>query len=104
MTVQISGDIFTISTVEDLNRVQSIITTKFFEGTPKDVIIEKYFEETPHLEIYDRISDYPELMSEIVDRAVESETDYQTLDEASDALRNMYSALDDIYRIAQEWV
>ena len=104
MTVQVYGESYTINTVEDLNRVQSMITTKFFEDTPKDIIIDRYFEDTPHLEIYDRISNYSGLLEEIVDREVERRTDYQTLEEAAEALENMYSALDDIYGIAREWV
>ena len=105
MTVTMYGEIYTISTVEDLNKFQSKMTEKFFEErTDENAIIERYFEDTPHLEIYDRVSDYPDLMADIVDRAVESETDYQTLDEVSDALRNMGDALDCIYETAREWI
>jgi hypothetical protein len=105
MTVQISGDIFTINTVEDLNMVQSAITNKFFaEREDENAVIDRYFRETPILEIYDRVRENDDLLSEIVDRAVENRTDYQTLDEAADALDNMYSALDEIYSIAREWV
>ena len=104
ITVQISGEIYAISTVEDLTKVQSILTTKFMEQfLNEEEVIDRYFCETPRLEIYDRVSDYPEVMTEIVDRAVENETDYQSLDEASDALRGMAEALDNIYETAREW-
>ena len=105
MTVQVYGEIYTINTVEDLNRVQNTITSKFIqEQTDEEAIIEKYFNDTPKLEIYDMISGRPELVSEIVDREVERRTDYQSLEDAADALENMYSALDEIYGIAREWV
>ena len=104
ITVQISGEIYHIGSVEDLMNVHNILTTKFFEQSKdNDEVIDRYFRETPHLEIYDRVSDYPELMDEIVDRAVETETDYQTLDEVSDALSGMRDALDSIYEYAREW-
>ena len=104
ITVQISGEIYHISTVEDLTKVQNTLTQKFFEQyMDKEEVIDRYFCETPPLEIYDRVSDYPDIMSEIVDRAVECETDYSTLDEAADALRGMREALDEIYNYAREW-
>lgn len=105
ITVQVSGEIYGISTVEDLTKVQNMLTQKFFEQYDnEDEVIDRYFRDTPHLEIYDRVSDYPDLMGEIVDRAVERETDYGTLEEASDALRGMAETLDNIYSYAREWV
>lgn len=104
ITVQISGEIYHISTVEDLTKVQNTLTQKFFEQyMDKEEVIDRYFCETPHLEIYDRISDYSDLMDDIVDRAVELETDYQTLEEVSEALSGMRDALDSIYEYAREW-
>lgn len=105
ITVQVSGEIYGISTVEDLTKVQNMLTQKFFEQcNSEDEVIERYFRDTPHLEIYDRVSDYPDLMGEIVDRVVESKTDYSTLEEASDALSGMAEALNTIYDCAREWV
>lgn len=104
MTVQVYGEFYTINTVEDLSKVQSMMTEKFFEEkNNEEEIIDRYFFNTPHIEIYDRISDYPDLMSDIVDRAVENETDYQTLEEAAEALQNMGDALECIYETAREW-
>ena len=104
VAITIGGELYHINTVEELMNVQNILTTKFYEQSKdEEEIIERYFRDTPHLEIYDRVSDYPDLMSEIVDRAVENETDYQTLDEAADALRGMREALDEIYNYAREW-
>lgn len=104
ITVQISGELYHIGSVEDLMNVQNILTTKFYEQSKdEEEIIERYFRDTSHLEIYDRVSDYPDLMADIVDRAVESETDYQTLDEVSEALSGMRDALDSIYEYAREW-
>ena len=104
ITVQISGELYHIGSVEDLMNIQNILTTKFYEQSKdEEEIIERYFRDTPHLEIYDRVSDYPDLMTDIVDRAIESETDYQTLDEVSDALSGMRDALDSIYEYAREW-
>ena len=91
-----------ISTVEDLVNIQKIITTKFFEKCGNESV-EHYFENTPHLEIYDRICDYPELMDDIVDKAVEEETNYQTLEEVSQALSNMQDALDCIYNTSRDF-
>lgn len=105
MTVQVYGESYTINTVEDLNRVQNTITSGFIkEHENESAVVDRYFEDTPHLEIYDRISNYSGLLDEIVDREVEHRTDYQTLDEAADALESMQSALDEIYGIAREWV
>lgn len=105
ITVQVSGEIYGISTVEDLTKVQNMLTQKFFEQyNNEDDVIERYFRDTPHLEIYDRVCDNPDLMSEIVDRAVECETNYSTLEEVSDALSGMEDALESIYNYAREWI
>ena len=105
MTVQVYGENYTINTIEDLNRVQNMITNKFLEERgDENTIIERYFRDTPTLEIYDRVRENEELVSEIVDREVEHRTDYTSLEDAADALENMYSALDEIYNIAREWV
>ena len=105
ITVQISGAIYHIGTVDELTEVQNILTKKFFEQCQNEAeVVDRYFRETSHLEIYDRVSDYPDLMDDIVDKAVEIETDYQTLDEAVDALRGMEEALNNIYDYTRDWV
>ena len=96
ITVQISGEIYHISTVEDLTKVQNMITQKFFEQSKdEEEIIERYFRDTSRLEIYDRVSDYPELLDEIVDRAIDSETDYQKLQQIGNRLQEIKDLLDE---------
>lgn len=98
ITVVVSGDVYNVNTVEDLNNIQSMLTTKFFEQTKNnDAVIEEYLSETPYLEIYDRISDFSNLMDYIVDTAVSNETDYSTLEEVNQALSSMQDAMEAIY-------
>lgn len=105
MVVNIDGEAFIITSADELVSVQTRLSNKFFsEQNSEEEVIDRYFRETPRLEIYDRVSDYPELVDEIVDRAIEHETDYQTLDEVADALRSMGEALEGIYDYAREWV
>lgn len=105
ITVQISGEVYGISTVEDLTKVQNILTTKFIEQSTNNMeIIDRYFADTPDLEVYDYLSDnHSGLLEYIVDKAVEIETDYQTLEEAGMALSNMQDALDEIYNTARKY-
>lgn len=105
---------YEISNMETLAKFQALLTeevVKKIKTEPtedeKAAIIREYLEDVENGHgLYDFVEDIennmPRVFDEIVERALR-DTDYDTIDEITDALDNCKSALSDIYDIAREW-
>lgn len=119
MKVAINEVEYNVWNLDDFLNVQKVLNGCFSElmknqakeeaaDEMRTQIIEEYWSEARHnndvqREIYEGVVDIPALYDKVIEDALH-DTDYSSIDEMTEYLGQMEEAMDDIYRIAGDWV
>lgn len=105
---------YEIDTMETLAKFQAQLTEEVVKSIKSEIseedrsrIINEYLEDVQQgVGMYDFVDEIennmPRVFDELIERALR-DTDYDTIDEMTEVMDNMRSALADIYDIVREW-
>lgn len=112
MLVSYQDRVYTINSVEDLIYVNNMLITEYFSNqVDPEVIIDNYFDVMGDLtdekqaridDIVERVYDSPRLRCAFEEKILE-DTEYDSIDEMTEAISNMQSSFEDIKYIIQDY-